>query len=314
MPRKDFCPMLDSIVAIGANFLNALPSTLEQGLIYAILALGVLITYSILDFPDLTVDGSFPLGGAVSTVLIVHGVDPLLSLLAAAAAGGLAGLCTGLIHVRLKVRDLFSGIIMMTALYSVNLHIAGGSALLSIPRKAVTLFRNNPVSGFFPASLSTLILAAALVLLMKLLLDGYMKTRAGYLLRAVGDNETVVIALAKDKGWVKIIGLVIANALVALSGGVLCQQQRMFEISMGTGAIVLGLASVIIGLNLFSRVRFVKNTTAVIAGAIIYKMCVSLAIACGLNASDLKLITAALFLIILSAGLMKKKKGAKKNA
>lgn len=300
-------------MSILANFANALPSTLEQGLIYALLALGILITYSILDFPDLTVDGSFPLGGAISTVLVVNGMHPLLALLLAALSGAAAGLCTGLIHVKLRVRDLFSGIIMMTALYSVNLHIAGDSALVSIPRKAVTLFRNNPVADGLPAAASTLILAAAVVLIVKLLLDGFMKTRAGYLLRAVGDNETVVTALAKDKGTVKIVGLMIANALAALSGGVLCQQQRMFEISMGTGAMVLGLASVIIGMNLLGKLSFVKNTTAVIVGAVIYKMCVSLAIACGLGASDLKLITSALFLLILCTSLIQKK-GAKKHA
>lgn len=140
-----------------------------------------------------------------------------------------------------------------------------------------------------------------------------MKTRAGYLLRAVGDNETVVTSLAKNKGSVKILGLMIANGLAALSGGVLCQQQRMFEISMGTGAMVLGLASVIIGTNLLGKLSFVKNTTAVIVGAVIYKMCVSLAIACGLGASDLKLITSALFLLILCTGLIQKK-AVKKHA
>lgn len=305
--------MLNALSAIGGNFLNALPSTLEQGLIYAILALGILITYTILDFPDLTVDGSFPLGGAVSSLLVVQGVSPVLALLTAALCGAAAGLCTGLIHVKLKVRDLFSGIIVMTALYSINLHITGGNPLVSIPRKTVTLFRNNPVADGLPSAVSTLILAAALALLVKLLLDFFLKTRAGFLLRAAGDNETVVTALAKDKGTVKIWGLMLANALAALSGGVLCQQQRMFEISMGTGAMVLGLASVIIGVNLFARAQHVKDTTAVIIGAMIYKMCVSLAIACGLGASDLKLITAVLFLLILSSGLLKKK-GGKKHA
>lgn len=305
--------MLNALSAIGGNFLNALPSTLEQGLIYAILALGILITYTILDFPDLTVDGSFPLGGAVSSLLVVNGVSPVLALLTAALCGAAAGLCTGLIHVKLKVRDLFSGIIVMTALYSINLHITGGNPLISIPRKAVTLFRNNPVADGLPSAVSTLILAAVMALLVKLLLDFFLKTRAGFLLRAAGDNETVVTSLAKDKGTVKIWGLMLANALAALSGGVLCQQQRMFEISMGTGAMVLGLASVIIGVNLFARAQRVKDTTAVIVGALIYKMCVSLAIACGLGASDLKLITAVLFLLILSSGLLKKK-GGKKHA
>ncbi|MCI5771834.1 MAG: ABC transporter permease [Clostridiales bacterium] len=286
------------------NFLNALPSTLEQGLIYAVLALGILITYDILDFPDLTVDGSFPLGGAVSTTLLLRGAHPLVALCGALAAGAAAGLCTGLIHVKLKVRDLFSGIIMMTGLYSINLHIAGGSALMSIGKKQTTLFRNNPLADGL-GDAATLVIVLLVVAVCKVLLDLFLKTRAGYLLRAAGDNETVVTALAKDRGTVKIGGLMLANALAALSGGILCQQQRLFEISMGTGAMVLGLASVIIGLNLFRKVSFIRSTTAVVVGAIVYKLCVSLAISCGLGASDLKLITALLFLLILASGALR---------
>ena len=286
------------------NFLNALPSTLEQGLIYAVLALGILITYDILDFPDLTVDGSFPLGGAVSTTLLLRGAHPLVALCGALAAGAAAGLCTGLIHVKLKVRDLFSGIIMMTGLYSINLHLAGGSALMSIGKKQTTLFRNNPLADGL-GDAATLVIVLLVVAVCKVLLDLFLKTRAGYLLRAAGDNETVVTALAKDRGAVKIGGLMLANALAALSGGILCQQQRLFEISMGTGAMVLGLASVIIGLNLFRKVSFIRSTTAVVVGAIVYKLCVSLAISCGLGASDLKLITALLFLLILASGALR---------
>ena len=150
--------------------------------------------------------------------------------------------------------------------------------------------------------------SAALVLLLKLLLDAYLKTRAGFLLRAVGDNETVVTSLARDKGNVKIAGLVLANALVALSGAVLCQSQRMFEVSMGTGAMVMGLASVIIGVNLLRRLEWVKQTSAVITGAILYRLSVAFAISMGLAPMDMKLITAALFLGILAAGNLKKEK------
>lgn len=289
-------------------FIATLPSTLEQGLIYAVLALGIMLTYSILDFPDLTVDGSFPLGGAVTLMLLKSGSGPLPALLGALIAGALAGLCTGLIHVKLKVRALFSGIIMMTALYSVNLRITGGQALLTIPRGAVTLFRNNPLADSLPEGLRLLILVFALVLLLKLLLDAYLRTRAGFLLRAAGDNETVVTGLARDKGNVKIVGLVLANALVALSGAVLCQSQRMFEVSMGTGAMVMGLASVIIGISLFRRLEFVKTTTAVITGAILYRLCVAAAISLGLAPMDMKLVTAALFLAILAFGGLKKEK------
>lgn len=289
------------------SFYNALPSTLEQGLIYALMALGVMVTYLILDFPDLTVDGSFPLGGAVSSSLLLQGVSPLLSLLAALACGAAAGMLTGLIHVKLKIRALFSGIIMMTALYSINLRVTGGSSLISIPRDRVTLFRNNALVRALPDGMGTIIIALLLALLFKVLLDLFLKTRFGLLLRAAGDNERVVTSLARDKGNVKIAGLMLANALVAFAGGVLCQQQRLFEISMGTGAIVLSLASVIIGVNLLRRAERVRATTKVIVGAILYKASYSFAIACGLRPGDMKLVTAALFLGILSAGLLRRK-------
>ena len=270
----------------------------EQGLIYAIMALGVYITYKILDFPDLSVDGTFPLGGAVTVTLILAGVNPVLTLFAAFAAGVLAGCVTGFIHVKLKVRDLLSGIIVMTALYSVNLRVAGKS---NVPIfNSDSIFENEFVSRIFPAGISNftvVIILAVIVILVKLLLDLYLKTRSGCLLRAVGDNDTLVTSLAKDKGMVKIVGLAIANGLAALAGSVYCQQKGFFEISMGT--IVIGLANVIIGTKLFKRVGFVKSTTAVVIGSIIYKGCVSLAIYMGMEASDLKLITAALFLVIL---------------
>ncbi len=296
--------------SILGGFANALPSTLEQGLIYALMALGVMVTYLILDFPDLTVDGSFPLGGAVCSTLVISGVSPGLALYASVFCGALAGLITGLIHVKLKIRALFSGIIVMTALYSVNLRITGGSSLISIPRDKVTLFRNNALIGALPDGTATILIALALVIIVKVLLDLFLKTRFGLLLRAAGDNDRVVTALARDKGNIKIIGLMIANALVALAGGVLCQQQRLFEISMGTGAMVLSLASVIIGVNLFKRLERMRATTKVIIGAILYKACYSLAISFGLRPGDMKLVTALLFLGILSAGLLKRKGAA----
>lgn len=292
---------------IFATFFAALPATIEQGLIYAVLAMGIMITYTILDFPDLTVDGSFPLGAAVTASLMLSGWHPIACLIMSALAGAAAGLATGLIHVKLKVRDLFSGVIVMTGLYAINLRIAGGSALRTIPRTATTIFRNNPLADVLPQGISVVAIALLIALIVKLLLDWFFTTRYGYLLRAAGDNERVVTSLARDKGNVKIAGLVIANALVALSGGILCQQQRLFEARMGTGTLVLGLASVIIGVNLFRGSNLIKRTTQVIIGAILYKACVSFAIACGMRPGDLKLITSALFLLILAAGQMKKK-------
>ncbi len=284
---------------------------LEEGLVYAIMALGVYITYKILDFPDLSVDGTFPLGGAVTVTLILAGFNPLATLFIAFAIGALAGCITGFIHVKLKVRDLLSGIIVMTALYSVNLRVAGKA---NVPFfNATTIFENSLVNRLFPASLSNVtmvIILAVIVFVVKFILDQYLKTRSGYLLRAVGDNETLVTSLAKDRGMVKIVGLAIANGLAALAGSVYCQQKGFFEISMGTGTIVIGLANVIIGTKLFKRIGFVKSTTAVIIGSIIYKACVSFAIYLGMEASDLKLITSVLFLaiLVLSNGREKKVK------
>lgn len=281
---------------------------LEEGMIYAILALGVLITYRILDFPDLTVDSSFPLGAAVSAILTVNGVHPLLSLLAATACGAAAGLITGLIHVKCHVRDLLSGIITMTALYSINLRIAGRANLPFFNME--TIFDNAFVKSFpsFLQPYSKIIIVLLVLALVKLLLDLFMKTKAGYLLRAVGDNQTVVATLARDSGMVKIQGLAIANALVALAGAVMAQKSRVFDISMGTGAIVFGLAAVIIGTNLFKNVTFLKATTAAIIGSILYKACVALALSMGLVPQDLKLVTAVLFLLILVLGGAHKKK------
>ncbi len=279
--------------------LSAILSILEEGFAYAVLALGVYITYKILDFPDLSVDGTFPLGGAVTAVLIKAGVNPLITLPVSFLAGALAGMLTGIIHVKFKVRDLLSGIIMMTALYSVNLRIAGAN--LPIFSKE-TIFENSFLDKVVPEAFRPFLSVTILfliVILMKLLLDIYLKTKSGYLLRAVGDNDTLVTSLAKDKGFVKIIGLSIANAFVGLAGSVQCQNNGVFEISNGTGSVVFGLASVIIGVNLLKMVSFIKATTAVILGSVLYKACVYIAIAMGLVPQDMKLVTSVLFLAIL---------------
>ena len=282
---------------------------LNEGLIYALMALGVYITYTILDFPDLSVDSTFPMGAAVTATLILAGMPPVLTLFIAFGAGALAGTVTGLIHVKLKVRDLLSGIIVMTALYSLNLRITGDKANLPIFSRD-TIFDNEFVYGL-PSPLnefSTVVILLLIVAAVKILLDLYMKTRSGYLLRAVGDNETLVTSLAKDKGSVKVLGLALANGLAALSGAVYCQQKGFFEISVGTGTIVMGLASVIIGTKVFARFGKLKATTAVILGTIVYKACVSAAMAVGFKTLYLKLITSAFFLVILVVSENGKKK------
>ena len=281
---------------------------IEQGLIYGILALGVYITYKILDFPDLTTDGSFPLGAAVTAALISRGVNPYLTLPIAFAAGALAGVCTGLIHVKGRIRDLLSGIIMMTALWTINLRIAGTSNVPLFSKE--TIFKNSFLEKFLPEAVQpygTLIVIVILAAVTKLILDFYMKSKSGFLLRAVGDNEKLVTALARDQGNVKILGLAIANGLVALSGCIFCQEERVFEISMGTGAVVIGLASVIIGTSLFRNMTFMKATTAVVIGSVLYKACTAVAMR-NFEPQDMKLITAALFLIVLLISMERRKK------
>ena len=288
-------------------------SVAEQGLIYGILALGVYITYKILDFPDLTVDGSFPLGAAITAAFITRGMNPYLTLPLAFLAGMAAGVCTGLIHVKCKVRDLLSGIIMMTALWTINLYIAGTANVPLFSQE--TIFKNELINGVIPSGIApytTVVIIAVVAVLCKFLLDLYLKTKSGYLLRAVGDNEVVVTALARDQGNVKILGLALANGLVSLAGCVFAQEERVFEISMGTGAIVIGLASVIIGTSLFKKLTAFKATTAVLIGSVIYKACVGVAIK-NFEPQAMKLITAVLFLVILIISMDRKAK-VNKNA
>ena len=219
--------------------MTLLISVLEQGMIYAIMALGIYITYKILDFPDLTVDGSFPMGAAIAAVLISKDFNPVLTLPICFLAGAVVGTLTGLIHVKLKVRDLLSGIIMMTALYTVNLRIAG-RANLPIYNK-VTIFENDLVKSMPEAILpfKNVVVIVIITFACKYILDWYLETKAGMLLRAVGDNDKIITSLSVDKGKVKIIGLAIANGLVSLSGCIFAQEQRFFDVSMGTGTMVL---------------------------------------------------------------------------
>lgn len=267
-------------------------SVLEQGLIYAIAALGIYITYKILDFPDLTADGSFALGAAITSVLLLKNINPLLCIIISAVFGFLAGAITGIIHIKFKVRDLLAGIITMMALYSINLRIVG--------KANVTLMNTNSIFDIFNMGcMSNIIMLLIITIIIKVIFDLYFKTKSGYLLKAVGNNPNVVISLGRNDGNIKILGLAIGNSLVAISGSLLCQQQGFFEITMGNGVMVMALASVIIGISIFKNIKYVSNTSSVIIGSIIYKVCVSIALYIGFEASDVKLITAILFLVVL---------------
>ena len=262
--------------------------TLEQSFIFAVMVLGVYISYKILDFPDMTVDGSFPLGAAVAAASIVKGVNPVLALILAMAAGAAAGFITGMIHVKLRVTNLLAGIIVMTGLYSINLRIMGKS---SIP-----LFS---VKHLFNGNVSAIVVVAVILLIVKLGMDFLLKTKFGFALKALGDNESLIISLGLNEKTLKIYGLMLANSLVALSGAVLAQYQGFADVGMGTGTIITGLASIIIGDALFGKKKVIKISMMVIFGTIIYRTIIALSLKVGMNASDLKLITSALVVIII---------------
>ena len=265
-----------------------LQATIEQSLIFAIMVLGVYISFRILNFPDMTVDGTFPLGAAISAKLLTLGVNPYLTLLVALVAGAVAGAITGLIHVKLKVKDLLAGILVMTALYSVNLRVMGKS---NIP-----LFEEDNI---FNTEYSMMITIVVLILISKLLLDYLLKTKFGFALKALGDNENLIVSLGLNEEKYKIYGLMIANAFVAFSGAVLAQYQGFADVGMGTGIIVIGLASIIIGDTLFGKRRRFAGTTIVIIGSILYRGVIAVTLSMGMDASDLKLITSVIVIVIL---------------
>ena len=265
-----------------------LQATIEQSLIFAIMVLGVYISFRILNFPDMTVDGTFPLGAAISAKLLTLGVNPYLTLLVALVAGVVAGAVTGLIHVKLKVKDLLAGILVMTALYSVNLRVMGKS---NIP-----LFEEDNI---FNTEYSMMITIVVLILISKFLLDYLLKTKFGFALKALGDNENLIVSLGLNEEKYKIYGLMIANAFVAFSGAVLAQYQGFADVGMGTGIIVIGLASIIIGDTLFGKRRRLAGTTIVIIGSILYRGVIAVTLSMGMDASDLKLITSVIVIVIL---------------
>lgn len=273
-------------------------STLTQGALYSLVAFGVYISYSVLNFPDLSVDGTFPLGAALTAGLLLRGANPWAALAAAMAAGMLAGAFTGVVHVVFRVRDLLAGIITQTALFSVNLLI-NGTSNVALERSAKTIFQMGDVLGGMSLGTRRLIVALAIALTVKLLLDLYFRTKSGLLLRAVGDNAALVTALGKNMGAVKILGLALSNGLVALAGGIVCQADRSFTSTMGAGQVVFGLASVIIGISLFRKASFVRATTAVLVGSILYKACIQAAMQLGFQPFMLKFVTAMLFLLVL---------------
>ena len=291
--------------------INILIDILNEGLMYALLAMGMYITYSILDFPDLSVDGTFPLGAVLSGVLIIRGVDPWLCLVISFAAGMAAGVLTGLMHVKLRITPLLCGIIMYTAMLSVNLVIlkegTDGKAVASFFTKN-TIF-NSGIASLIPKNIGeggfyirTVVIALILVIVCKLLLDLYLKTKHGLLLRATGANDKYTVMLGRNPGSMKIFGLALGNGFAALAGSVIAQNKGSADQQMGIGMVVLGLASVIIGLSLFRRVKFMKGTTMVILGSLVYKAAYQIVLSLGIPTDFNNLMKALIFLVALVLG------------
>lgn len=291
--------------------MSILIGILEQGFIYGIMALGIYISYRILDFPDLSADGTFPLGGAITATLLIKGVNPWLTLLLAFLAGCLAGAFTGFLHVKLKIKDLLAGILTMTALYSVNYRIAGAPNQFLMGEKTIfSIPKTFPLYEY-----RYLIITFVIALAVKFILDWYLSTKSGFLLRSVGDNEGLIVTMAQSPARIKVIGLSLANGLVALSGALNTQKAMQFDITSGTGIMVMGLAAVIIGVTIFKKISFVKLTSGVLFGMVCYKACISIAISSGMQSSDTNLIITVLFIAtLLLNSALSKKKGVSKRA
>ncbi len=297
--------LLSKLLEFGPMQLNLVVKSLEQGLVFGIMALGVYITFKILRFSDLSVDGSFPLGAAVAASLIVSGHSPFFATAAALFAGTGAGLVTGILNTKAGISDLLSGILTMTSLYSINLRIMGrpNTPLLNQPTiYSLTdgLFQN--IWPSFPSKYIYLLFFIVFALLWKVLLDAFLKTQIGFALRATGDNPQMIRSQGVDTDLAKITGLIISNSLVALSGALVAQYQGFADVGMGVGTIVAGLASVIIGDSLLKGRTIFISTLGVLIGSFLYRFSISLVLSFRLaQASDLKLFTAVVVVIALTA-------------
>ncbi len=304
--------------------LSSIDVVLQDGFMYAILAMGYYVTYTILDFPDLTVEGTVLSGGITFGLLARAGVNPWLAMLASFIVGFIFGAITGLLHVKLKIRPLLCGILVSTALISINLvvtvvgmggNFAGDGALstIDIGRSVPTLIRIFPSSllptDFYGFNLRKLVTFFVIALIFKILLDLYLKTKNGLLLRAAGNNSQYVTMLAKNQGTSKILGLAIGNGYAAVSGALIAQSRGNANQGMGIGMIVIGLASLIIGLSVFGKLRFMKPTTMVIIGAVIYQACLGAALLIGVPSAYNKIIMAVLFTAALVVSGKIKAKG-----
>jgi putative ABC transport system permease protein len=267
-----------------------------QGLLWAVMAIGVYITYRILDIADLTAEGCFTLGAAVTCKLITSGFSPLLSTLAALVAGLLAGLVTGVLHTKLKIPALLSGILTMTALWSVNLRVMGKSNIPLLKNETLlTMLQDMGLAK----DISAIVAGLILTLIVIVFLWWFFNTELGYVLRATGDNKNMMRAQGVNTNITTIIGVMLGNGLIALSASLVAQYNSFADVSMGIGTIVIGLASVIMGEVIFGKSSILRSLIAVALGSVLYRIVIALVLALGLRADDMKLISAVLLVIAL---------------
>lgn len=261
--------------------------SVEQGLIFAVLAIGVFITYKILDFPDMSVEGTFPLGAFIFAKFVTSGINPILSTILAFVFGSLTGAITYFLHIKMRIASLLAGILTMTILYSVNLRING--------KANIPLYNNGSVFDYG----NNIFVLIVIVLIIKIFMDLFLKTEIGYLLIATGDNETLVKSLGVSCDKFKLLGLILSNGIVSVSGALMAQSQGFSDINMGTSIIVSALASIIIGDTILKKSNRLKGTTRAILGAISYKLIGGLAIDLGFAPTDLKAISAIIVIIFI---------------
>lgn len=280
----------------------AFQGSIELGIIYAIMALGVFLSFRTLNMPDMTVDGSFVTGAAISVVSSMSG-HPFLGLLLAFILGCASGCIAAFLHTKLKIQALLAGILAMLALYSINLKILGGRANIALLNKA-TVF--SEFEKLMSGDSSRLIFAIIMVILSLIALFFFLNTRLGFLVRATGDNDQMVRALGVNTDLTIFIGLAIANGFVALSGAMIAQYQSFVDVGMGVGMVVIGLASVIIGEVVFGTSSLLRRIIAVVLGSILYRLIIAIALELGMPATDLKLVSAVIVALAMSTPVLKK--------
>ena len=292
----------------------AAQGAVAQGLLWGIMTLGVYLTFRILNIADMTCDGSFALGGSTCAILVTKGMNPLLAVFISFLTGLIAGFATGIMHTKLKIHEILAGILSMIALYSINIRIMGRSntPLLGVD---TVMTKMQDQFGITP-NIASFIVGVIFGIALIILLYWFMGTELGSCLRATGNNEKMVRAMGVDTDKMKLMGLMLSNGLIAISGALVAQQQGYGDVGMGTGAIVIGLASIILGESIFAwfnkRFSFYVTLLSILLGSVVYRLIIAIVLQLGLKSSDLKLLTAIIVVIALAIPVMKHKIAPKK--